>query len=309
MAAFLAWRAVESSQEFDRALLRDHAAEATIAVLTSMLAVLAFAVSWAVLLRDMSPNIRTGRVRLLSIFSVTWLGRYVPGTLPFLAARVYVASRAGYGTRTPALATGFSSGLELLGATTFGVVALVSARYGFASPLTWACVACVLSLTAIAVHPRVLAALSSAARRVLRRAPLPGGDQAPSRGAMVTSVAFVIAGQALMVAGVAATAFAFTDLAAVDVLTIAAAVSLSGVAGVLVVLAPAGLGVRDGALAAMLAAIMPIEAAASVAVAYRALNIASDVLLAGIAIVVDRSVAWRLQPVIRAETSPAEQQI
>jgi uncharacterized membrane protein YbhN (UPF0104 family) len=90
--------------------------------------------------------------------------------------------------------------------------------------------------------------------------------------------------------------------------TIAAAVSLSGVAGVLVVLAPAGLGVRDGALAAMLAWIMPIETAASVAVAYRAFTVVSDVLLASGAIVAGRLVSWRPgRAPGPAETSPVEQ--
>ncbi len=49
---------------------------------------------------------------------------------------------------------------------------------------------------------------------------------------------------------------------------------------------------RDGALAALLVTIMPLETAASVAIAYRALTVVSDLLLAALAITGDRVVAW-----------------
>jgi len=293
MATFVAVRVVESSRSLDPGLVREHAPEVAIVIATSMLSVLALGIGWAALLRGLRPGVPIPRLRLLAIFCCTWPGRYVPGTLPFLAARVYLASRSGYGKRAPTIATGFQSALEVLVSGAFGLTALVYAREGIVSPLAWAFAASVLALTAMALSPRAIARVSTFAGRVLRRDPALDGVALPSRRAMLGSVAGVLACNVLITVAVTATAIAFTDIVPRHVASIAAAVSLSGVAGVLVVLAPAGLGIRDGALAALLVTVMPLETAASVAVAYRALTVVADLLLASLAIGGDRLFAWR----------------
>jgi uncharacterized membrane protein YbhN (UPF0104 family) len=72
-----------------------------------------------------------------------------------------------------------------------------------------------------------------------------------------------------------------------DVLFCIGVTSLAGVAGMIVVIAPAGLGVRDGVLVTLLSARIPLEFAALAAVFLRALSLVADLALAGAALITD----------------------
>jgi uncharacterized membrane protein YbhN (UPF0104 family) len=88
-----------------------------------------------------------------------------------------------------------------------------------------------------------------------------------------------------------------------DFLLVTGAMSLSGVCGILVVFAPAGLGVRDGVLAGLLAARIGVDAAALGAVVLRMLTVVADVALLAAAFMFD--VATNQQVVMRRRTMTA----
>jgi uncharacterized membrane protein YbhN (UPF0104 family) len=293
MFAFVGWRFTGSARDVeDLQLVQLHAPLALITATLVMLAVAALGLSWATLLTSMrGVPAGSGRSRLVAIFCFTWLGRYVPGTLPFLASRVYVASRVGYGVRVPSVATGFQSVLEVITASMFGVVALTIARGG-EHPATWIALATAGFLLLCIVQRNSLVTLSRLGRRITERLPVLSDSRLPSTGAITASTGCVLASQALMSASVIATSAMMTDVSVSEMPAIAAATSLAGVAGVLFVFAPAGFGVRDGVLTALLSTVMPLEAAASVAIAHRALTMASDVILAVLALAADRIRAW-----------------
>ena len=212
---------------------------------------LVLAQAWIVLLADTTSIPRGARAPLLAAFLVSWAARYIPGKLPALGGRVYLAVGLGIAQRPLIAATATGAVLELLVATALGaglvVVALgaSSGGWGYAA-------GAILALLAVAgLHPRVSRPLLNrllrrAGREPLRREELPGG-----RALLLASLLMIVA-HLLSGATVLIVVAALTDIGRVDAIFIVGATALAGVIGIAASITPAGLGVREGAIAATL---------------------------------------------------------
>lgn len=251
-----------------------------------MLATLALGIAWIVILESVVPNEPHRRGRLMLAFSYSWLGRYVPGTVPFFAGKVYLGARLGYGTRPLVVATAVQNVLEILIATVVGATMIVAAQGMTAGGGRYLLLAVLPSVALAGLHPVVLRRIVDASLRVLRREPLPAGALPPTRALMAASF-FAALNQALNGIALWVILRAVGGASIDDVFLATGALSLAGVAGILVVLVPAGLGVRDGALTALLASRFTVEVAALAAVMLRLLTVVADLLLFAIAFLID----------------------
>ncbi len=260
-----------------------------------MLATLCLGAAWIVLIESVAAAEPHRRGRLMLAFSYSWLGRYVPGTLPFFAGKVYLGTRIGYGTRPLVVTTAVQNVLEILVSTVVGATMIVAAQGLTAGGGRYIVLALLPSVALAALHPSVLRRIVDASLRILRREPLPDGALPPTCALMAASF-FVATNQAINGVALWIILRAVGGASVDDIFLATGALSLAGVAGILVVLVPAGLGVRDGALTALLASRFTVEVAALAAIMLRLLMVIADLALFVLAFIIDvvagTHVAW-----------------
>lgn len=221
--------------------------------------------------------------RGVAVWVATNLGRYIPGKVWHLSGLALHLRR-----------TGESGALALTTALTFQVVTLLTgsvvavgtlgadtARIPGGSPLT---AVAVLVLLAALLHPRVVRALTRLAARVTREE-LEGvetaraGDLAAAAALLAAAWAVYGVGFWCLLEGVSGRG------APAGPVLLTGVFAASYVAGYLVLVAPGGLVVREGAMTALLAALTPVGAAVggALAVAARIWNTASELLGLGAA--------------------------
>lgn len=236
--------------------------------------------AWVRLYRAAGGALSYGRG--IRVWIATNLGRYIPGKIWQLSGLAVHLRR-----------TGESGALALTSALTFQVVTLLSgtavgvgilgrdvAMLPGGSP---GAVLGILVLLAGLLHPRVVAAGTRWAARLTREEvgelEVPRGRDLAVAGAALT-VAWGVYGLGLwcLVAGV-------SDPAPAGPALLTGIFAASYVAGYLVLLAPGGLVVREGAMTALLAALTPLGAgvAGALAVAARLWVTAAELLASGMA--------------------------
>lgn len=198
------------------------------------------------------------------LFLVANLGRYIPGKVFQIAGLALLARERGVPGATAAGAAVVGQGVALMGATLVGATALLSPvlepglrRIGLVAVfLTWV-VAGLVSIPAVARRLEALVARLSSGRATpaLHRA-------------------FGLRWTALYAAnwGLYATAFWFLFLGTVGFqpfLVVAPAFAAAYVGGYLALFAPAGVGIREGLLVALLSPVMAPEPALALAVLAR----------------------------------------
>ncbi|HEX5479980.1 MAG TPA: lysylphosphatidylglycerol synthase domain-containing protein [Dehalococcoidia bacterium] len=269
----------------DAATLSDHIGALCVAMLLFALSTLLLASAWIAVLNGSTQDRPAARVRLYVAFAVAWIARYVPGTVPFFAGKVYLARNLGYRSRPLLIATGIENVLEILVAGFIGSVLLVVAG-GTESSALYALAGVAAATALVALHPAVFSRLANRILTLAKREPVPH-DAFPSTRTLAAASVFIALNQltngiALLIILRATAGAGWSDLPLVT-----AAQSLAGVAGLLVVIAPAGFGVRDGALAALLATRVAVGAAALAAIVMRLVSICADVILVTAALAFD----------------------
>jgi len=287
VAVFVANRIRSGAGGVDRADIAAHAPLLLVAVALLVLAIFCLAFGWTSLVAADLPR-RTGarRAELVTAFLFAWPGRYVPGTVPFFAGKIYLGRRLGYQTRRLVVATAIENVIEVLVAAVVGC-AMLSFAGGASGHLTLSLVGLAIAAGGLcALHPALFRRLTGTAMAITRREPIAASDY-PSSRALVTCAACITVGHTLSGLAMLAVLHALAGSGWAYAALAIGAVSLSGVAGLLVVFAPAGLGVRDGALAALLAARVGIEVAATAAILQRLLSVAADIVIVAAALIFD----------------------
>lgn len=240
---------------------------------------------WQVGLRRFGHDVPFGAA--MSVFFVGQLGKYIPGSVWSLGAQAQMATRYGVPARTTVVA-----GLVFLGwnVVTAVLVTAVGALRGYADlPIP----AWLLGLAAVAalvcMTPPVVNAAGSWAAGAGRRLSLTWGDCALVVVALM--VTWLMYGLALysVSPGLSASEYYhpydYGTGAAMVAFTAAYAV------GVLVVVAPAGLGAREAVLTLLLTPFLGVAGAAAAALLTRVVHTVADFFMAGAAWVLGRGSA------------------
>lgn len=251
----------------------------------ALLAVACTGAAWARVLADLgSPVPARPAARL---FFVSQLGKYVPGSVWPVLVQMRLGRALGVPRTRTALAFVITVGLSIVVGGLVGLAGLPALAAHGTAAVPWL-VAVAVGVGVVVLHPRVLNGALALALRLLRRPPL----EQPLPGRGIAAVAlwllafWVAAGLHVWVLAV--------DLGAPVGRSLPAAVggfALAFCAGVLVVLLPAGAGVREVALTAALGTVLPAGAAVAIALVSRFLLAVTDGLLAGAAWLLDRSPA------------------
>jgi glycosyltransferase 2 family protein len=221
------------------------------------------------------------------VFFVSQLGKYVPGAVWTIAAQVEMARR--HGLSRPAMGVG---ALLFLGYHLVSGMVVAAVILPIGSPELIVRYPWVLALTMIAVVsvlPPVLGWIIDRSLALLRQPPLHrtlrGADVIPPLAWML--VVWACFGLATYVVSeplrLGATSMPTLLLASIGGFAIA------WVVGVLVLPAPAGVGPREVAFVVVLAPLLGLTAATSVAVLLRVVHTAADLGLAGAVRVIERA--------------------
>ena len=232
---------------------------------------------WRVLLADLGTRLPLAPAA--SVFLVGQLGKYLPGSVWSVVMQTEMGHRLRVPRRRLAVAGVVMLGLSALGGAVVGLpaVPILLAGHSDVSPW-WAVAGIVLALAAM--WPPLINWFAARALRLMRRAPL---EHELSGGAVVRCMGWVVA--AWVGSGVSVWVLARAlapDAGPGDLLYVCVCgYALASVLGMLAVLLPAGIGLRDAVLGIGLATLMTPAAAAAVVVVARFLAVVVDVVVAG----------------------------
>ncbi|WP_229402371.1 lysylphosphatidylglycerol synthase domain-containing protein [Micromonospora okii] len=251
-------------------LLAGAVAAATVGPLLGML-------SWRAILLELGPPV--SRTRVLRVFFVGFLAKYVPGKVPGVVAALKVATANGV-TLPRMLVSGTLSTL-LVHLTGLTVGLLTGARV-LGDRAVWLALPAVPLVVAVC-WPAGLGHVTRLVLRLLRR-------PEPARSVSGRAVRVAVAWQTLswLVSGLHLWLLAVA-MGAAPVPALALCVGAFGLAtvvGVLAVVVPDGLGVREAVLSGALALVLPVPSAVAVAVASRLVTTVGEVVLGGAALAV-----------------------
>lgn len=187
---------------------------------------------------------------------VSQLGKYLPGKVWVLLARLHLYDSKGKSKRTTTVALYFETVTMVMAAGLIFLVSLlflkeVQSLYS-SVPFFGVIILCVMAL--LLLHPRVLQRILNPILRVLRKEPfsisIPYGDVLMVLGVCVFS--WVVGGIGF---------YLFVDavfpVSSGYILFLTGALAISSTLGLLALFAPSGLGVREGVLVYLLSTIMP----------------------------------------------------
>jgi uncharacterized membrane protein YbhN (UPF0104 family) len=250
------------------------------AVVLSGLVLCLAAVSMSFVIWRGTMAVLGSRVPLLTgarMFFVGQLGKYLPGSVWPVVAQMRMGRDAGLPRARVALAFLLTLGMSVLWGLVVGLSALPALlrEEGNAA----ASLLLVVPVVLVLLVPRVINNLLTRALRLLRRGPLdePIAGHDIVRGSLWTLVYFVVQGSHVWVLAMGLGADPVTSFpVAIGGFAIAFAL------GPLLVVLPAGAGVREAVLVLLLATVLPTTDAVAVALTSRGLLMVTDGLFAAV---------------------------
>ena len=245
---------------------------------------------WIVILRSLGAKRARFSTVLVAVYAKSWLGRYIPGTAPWILGKIYFASREGISRNKLAVSSLLEAALQIVVQVAIALALLLfDPRVGevITSELRvlmlLALVGCV-----IAVFPPVFNRLMAMAYRLLKKGTLDREHYA-GWGTIGSGAGLYVVGTLLN--GLSLFFIAKSTFPALEydlVWFVMGAATLAGVAGMLAIFIPSGLGVREGIQTVLLALVMPVEIALVIAVVSRLWSVAIDLVFFGAAWVLNR---------------------
>jgi uncharacterized membrane protein YbhN (UPF0104 family) len=232
---------------------------------------------WRVLLA--AQGYRIAPLDAARTFFLGQLGKYVPGGIWSMVAQVDLARDLRVPARQAATATLLTIALSVVSGLVVAALTLPLAQPGLLADYWW--VFAVLPLLLLLLHPRVVEWWTGAVFRILRR-PMP-----PFRldwGVLLRSVPLLLVGWVAFGLHFGLLVRDLGEGGSALWLLSTGLFALSWIAGLLVVVAPAGAGVREGVLVLGFAGVLPPGAVLTVALLSRLLLLAADVVLALLAV-------------------------
>ncbi|MGN7224189.1 lysylphosphatidylglycerol synthase transmembrane domain-containing protein [Curtobacterium flaccumfaciens] len=273
--AFLVWSIARQWDAIARDFARLDAGTIVLGVAATIVALVANMLSWRAMMSASGFRVRLAAAS--SIFFVGQLGKYIPGGVWSIAAQAELGRAHGLQRTGSAVAALASMLVSMVTAAVVGIVAvLLASSTGFAT-FWWLIPLIVVGL--VCLTPPVLGRLIAVAFRVLRR---PAQDTTLTWTGTVMSLVWSLV--MWLAYGVQATLVLRVFGADSPTLFPVAvgAYAVAWLVGFVVVIAPAGIGPREGILVLLLGSVAGGSAPLALAVISRVFMTIGDVVLAGV---------------------------
>jgi uncharacterized membrane protein YbhN (UPF0104 family) len=232
---------------------------------------------WTTLLRSLGAHDVRLDSELLFVYAKSWLGRYIPGTAPWILGKIYFASEHGVPKSKLAVSSLLEAALQIIAQLLFAlsILAFDARMEVVPAGLRTTFIIAIVAL-AVALIPPVFNRLLSWVFRIVRKRALPPEHWASwktvSQGFVLYAIGSVVGGLSLFFIALTV----YPELPYSEVLFVMGVSTLAGAASMLAVFAPGGIGVREGIQILLLSLIMPPEVALVVAVATRVHSVLVD---------------------------------
>jgi hypothetical protein len=244
---------------------------------------------WRRILLDLGakemPRFRT----LSSIYAKAWMGRYVPGKITWIAAKIYLASSLGISKSRLAVASTLEAVVQIVAITTVSLLLVgLDVRTRVVLPEVKILLVLLAGIMIVLLHPRIFNGILQFTYRTLARKAAHPELQSNKKAVYSSFILYSIG------AFVSGASYFFLTLSLVEGTSwelffyIVGAYSLAGALGMAVPLLPSGLGVRDGVQLVLLSAVFPKEISLILVVYSRLWSSLIDVLFYVIANMLDR---------------------
>ncbi|MCS5508059.1 flippase-like domain-containing protein [Curtobacterium flaccumfaciens pv. flaccumfaciens] len=273
--AFLVWSIARQWDAISRDFVRLDAGTIVLGVAATIVALVANMLSWRAMMSASGFRVRLAAAS--SIFFVGQLGKYIPGGVWSIAAQAELGRAHGLQRTGSAVAALASMLVSMVTAAVVGIVAvLLASSTGFAT-FWWLIPLIVVGL--VCLTPPVLGRLIAVAFRILRR---PAQDTTLTWTGTVMSLVWSLV--MWLAYGVQATLVLRVFGADSPTLFPVAvgAYAVAWLVGFVVVIAPAGIGPREGTLVLLLGSVAGGSAPLALAVISRVFMTIGDVVLAGV---------------------------
>jgi uncharacterized membrane protein YbhN (UPF0104 family) len=239
--------------------------------------------TWFAILRSLGARDLRIQKQLIYVYAKAWMGRYIPGTAPWILGKIYFASQHGISKQKLAVSSLLEGGLQIVTMLVFSLCLLVFDKRldvlggDFKLLMIFVAVAGIIVLV-----PSIFNRLFSFAYKLVRRKELEREHLATFQtmlwGTSLYLLNAIINGLSLFfIAKGIDPSLGYNNL-----LFAMGAASLAGAASMLAVFAPSGLGVREGIQLVLFSLIMPKELAVAVTVATRIWSVGIDFVFLGL---------------------------
>jgi uncharacterized membrane protein YbhN (UPF0104 family) len=237
-------------------------------------------VSWLVILKDLgAQGLKRSRVELSYVYAKSWLGRYIPGTAPWILGKIYFASKHGISKSKLAVSSLLEAILQVtvvLGLSS--ILLMTDSRFGVIDQGLRIIMAAILVACIIVTLPPVFNRVISLVYKIVRRKPFPAEHRMPTKtlfkGVVIYAIGGVLNGLFLFFLAKSI----YPELGYENLLFVIGAVNLAGALGILAIFTPSGLGVRDGILLLLFNLVMPPEFALAITILARLWDVVLDLI-------------------------------
>jgi glycosyltransferase 2 family protein len=238
------------------------------------------ALIWIRMLSRLNPGVRPSW-KLLDVYAKSWMGRYIPGKVTWIAGKIHFASRYGIPASQLGITAFLEAGVQMATQLIISLaIVLLDGHFGVLPyQLRLLTVVAIVGL-AVALLPPVFNAVAKLVIRIAKKKVESNIEVTFSALGEMTalySVAYLILGTAYFLSlksfmpDLGISLFAFTT----------AGISIAGTMGILALFAPSGLGVREGFIVLFLSMAMPAELAVVAALVLRVTNLLMDFAFLG----------------------------
>jgi uncharacterized membrane protein YbhN (UPF0104 family) len=239
---------------------------------------------WLVLLRSLGAGKFNNIPELALVYAKSWLGRYIPGTAPWILGKIYFASKQGLSKSKLAVSSFLEAGLQIITLLLVGIVMLlVDPRTSVVPPvLRWAMIAA-LVIGIVALLPPVFNSMARFGYRLIRKKELDPADL-PSWTAILRGTGLYLIGAIFSGLSMFFVALAVDPTLSWDNLAfIIGAANLATAVSMIAIFAPGGVGVRETILITLLGIVMGRALATAATIVLRLWSIIIDFAFFGIA--------------------------
>lgn len=239
--------------------------------------------TWLTILRSLGARNVHLQKQLIYVYAKAWMGRYIPGTAPWILGKIYFASKHGISKQKLAISSLLEGGLEIVTLLVFSLALLIFDKRLNVLGVGFKVLMVGVALTGIIVLiPKVFNRLISIAYRLMRHKDIEGEHLATNqtilRGTSLYLFNSMINGTSLFFIAKAVD----PGLAYHNITFAMGAASLAGAASMLALFAPSGLGVREGIQLVLFSLIMPRELALAVTIITRLWSVGLDFVFFGL---------------------------
>lgn len=233
---------------------------------------------WRFILSDLGAEKLPGFMTMADVYAKSWMGRYIPGTVTWIAGKVYMASTHGIPKSRLAVSSLLEGGIQIISNLVVSMLLLgldprlniIPAKYKFLMIL---CAGVLLLILTPSIFNRIIRLAYFVIRKKEPQEELLINGKAVLRAFLL----YVVAGLILGVGEFFITRTIDPAISWHDFWFVVGAFNLAGALGMLAIGVPSGIGVRDGVVLLLLSVIMPKEIALAVTVTSRLWAALADV--------------------------------